>query len=80
MLARSFVFFGQLCTVGILVVMLELPWALARHGAALVPMSSFGEDQLLLPWAYCSTGTGELIGEDLPMIIRLECHSINGID
>ena len=59
--------------VGNLVMMLELPWALAWHGAALVPMSQFGEDQLLLPWVDYSSGTNELIGEDLLVIIRIEC-------
>ena len=67
-------------TVGNLVMMLELPWALAWHGVARVPVSQFSEDQLLLPWADCSASTSELIGEDLPVIIRLECQPVNGLD
>ena len=63
-----------------LVMMLELPWTLAWHGAALVPMSQFGEDQMLLPWADCIACTNELIGEDLPMMIRLKCQPVNGLD
>ena len=51
---------------------LELLWALAWHGAALVPMIKFGEDQLLLPWAACTASTSELIGEDSHVIISLD--------
>ena len=32
-----------------------------------------------MPWADCTAGTNELIGEDLPMIISLECQLVNGI-
>ena len=40
----------------------------------------FGEDQLLWPWADCTPGTNELIGEDLGVIIRLECQPVNDVD
>ena len=42
-------------------------------GADLVLVSQHGEDQLLWPWADCTTVTSEMIGEDLRVIIRLEC-------
>ena len=32
-----------------------------------------------MPWADCTAGTNELIGEDLPVIISLECQQVNGI-
>ena len=32
-----------------------------------------------MPWTDCSAGTNELIGEDLPVIISLECQPVNGI-
>ena len=32
-----------------------------------------------MPWADCSARTNELIGEDLPVIISLECLPVNGI-
>ena len=50
--------------VGNLVMMLELPWALAWHGVAPVSVSQFGEDQLLLRWGDRTASTSELIGED----------------
>ena len=62
--------------VGILVAVVELPWELVSIGVALVPMSRTGEDQLLLPWAGCSTGTNELIGEDLSAIINLDAGQL----
>ena len=55
---------------------LELPWGLVSIGVALVPVSRFGEDQLPLPWADCSTGTSELIGEDLSAIISLDAGQL----
>ena len=59
-------------TVGILDAVMESPWELVSIGVALVPVSRVGEDQLLLPWADCSTGTNELIGEDLSAVISLD--------
>ena len=58
--------------MGILVAVVELPWELVSIGVALVPESPIGEDQLLLPWADCSIGTNELIGEDLFAVISLD--------
>ena len=51
---------------------LELPWALAWHGAALVLVRQSGEDQLLLPWVDCTASTSEVIGEDSHVIISLD--------
>ena len=59
-------------TVGILVAVVELPWQLVSIGVALVPVSWIGEDQLLLPWVDYSTGTNELIGENLSAVISLD--------
>ena len=58
--------------MGILDAMMELPWELVSIGVPLVPVSPIGEDQLLLLWADCSTGTNELIGEDLFAVISLD--------
>ena len=41
--------------------------------AKLVLMSQLRRESVVGPWADCSAGTNELIGEDLPMIISLEC-------
>ena len=53
----------------------ELPWALVGIGAVLVPMSQFWRGPVILqPWADCRASTNELIGEDSPVIIRLDAN------
>ena len=52
-----------------------LPWALVGIGAALVPMSQIWRGPIMLqPWADYRTSTNELIGEDSPVIIRLDAN------
>ena len=63
MILSLFMFSCNVC-VGNLGAGLGLPWALAGIGAASVPMSHFGKDWLLQPWADCPASTSELIGED----------------
>ena len=64
-------------SVGIVMMMiLELPWELVWHRAALVPVN-----QVLARTSYCALGglhpsTNELIGEDLGVIIRLDCQPV----
>ena len=50
---------------------LGLPWALVGTGAASVPVSYFGEDWMLQPWADYLLSTSELFGEDSQVIIRI---------
>ena len=51
---------------------LGLKWSLAWQAQYWYQWASFGEDQLLWPWADCTPGTSELIGEDLGVIISLD--------
>ena len=52
-----------------------LPWALVGIGAVLVPMSQIWRGPVILqPWADYRTSTNELIGEDSPVIIRLDAN------
>ena len=70
----------KVLSVGNLVVFLGVAMGAGLAWATPVLVSQFCEHHLLLPWADCSAGTSELIGEDLPVIIRLECQQVNELD
>ena len=64
--------------MGILVVILGVAMGVGLAGTVLVQVSQLWQEPVLEPWADCSASTSELIGEDLPMIIRLEYQPLMG--
>ena len=64
--------------VGILVVILGVAMGSGLASTVLVPVSQLWQGPILWPWADCSVGTSELIGEDLLVIIILEFQPIMG--
>ena len=56
--------------------MLELPWELTWHRAALVPVSQISARTICCALGGLHPGTNELIGEDLGVIVRLDASQL----
>ena len=58
----------------ILAMTLELPWELVWHRAALVPVSQLSARISCCALGGLHSGTNELIGEDLDVVISLDAN------